>query len=38
MDNTEPGRLNYIEESRIKILNKLKQWSEIKDENQQTQV
>lgn len=38
IDNTEQGGLNYIEESRIKTLNKLKQWSEITDENQQAQV
>lgn len=38
LDNTEPGGLNYTEESRIKILNKRKQWSKIKDENEHTQV
>lgn len=42
MDNTEPGWLNYIEQSfhvlKIKIPNSLKQRSEIKNGNQQTQV
>lgn len=38
IDNTEQGELNYIDESRIKTLNKLKQWCEITDESQQAQV
>lgn len=37
IDNTEQGELNYID-SRIKTLNKLKQWCEITDESQQVQV
>lgn len=38
LDNTEPGGLNCIEESRIEILNKQKQWYKIKDENEHTPV